>query len=136
MGISPSGLTTFLPPLWGGQVSDREIVQQSILCTGDLLEKGDSMMADRGFNIDDLLAPKGVTLNIPPFLDGQPQLTRKEVESTRRIAELRIHVERAIGRARRYEILNSPFPLNMASIADEIVSVCFWLTNFDKPLVV
>ena len=54
-----------------------------MLCTGDLLEKGDSVMADRGFNIDDLLAPKGVTLNIPPILDGQPQLTRKEVESTR-----------------------------------------------------
>lgn len=64
-------------------MSDREIVQQSVLCTGDLLEKGDSVMADCGFNsfnIDDLLAPEGVPLNIPPVLDGQPQQTRKSRE--------------------------------------------------------
>ena len=106
-------------------MSDQEIVEQSVSYTGDLLERGDSVMADRGFNIDDLLTPKGVTLNISPFLEGQPQLARKDIESTRRIAELRIHVERAIRQARRYEMLNSPIPLNIASIADEIVSVCF-----------
>ena len=65
MGISPSGLVTFLSPLWGGRVSHRENVEQSMLCTVDLLEKGDSVMAYHGFNIDDLLAPKGVILNIP-----------------------------------------------------------------------
>ena len=136
VGISPFWLITFLSPLWGGSVSDREIGQQSQFCTGNLLDKGDSVMADCGFNIDDLLAPKGETLSIPLFLDGQPQLTRKEVEKTWRIVELRIHVERANGWARHYKILNSPIPLNTASVADDIVSVCFWSTNFDKPLVV
>ena len=36
----------------------------------DLLEKGDSVMADRGFNIQDDLTPLGVKVNIPPFLKG------------------------------------------------------------------
>ena len=66
-------------------MSNRENVEQSMLCTVDLLEKGDGVMADHGFNIDDLLAPKAVILNIPPYLDGQPQLTRKDIESTQRI---------------------------------------------------
>ena len=33
----------------------------------DLLEPGDSVMADRGFTIADLLAVRKVTLNIPPI---------------------------------------------------------------------
>lgn len=51
-------------------------------CTGDLLEKGDSVMADRGLNIHDLLALKGENLNIQPFLDGQTQITRKDTGDT------------------------------------------------------
>ena len=34
----------------------------------DLIEKGDNIMADRGFEIKELLSRKGATLNIPPFL--------------------------------------------------------------------
>ena len=33
----------------------------------DMLEEGDSVMADRGFNIRDILTKKKVYLNIPRF---------------------------------------------------------------------
>ena len=34
------------------------------------LKEGDSVMADKGFNIRDLLARQKVTLNIPPLCKG------------------------------------------------------------------
>ena len=42
-----------------------------------LLEPGDSIMADRGFTISDILPP-GVTLNVPPMLNETGQLTEEE----------------------------------------------------------
>ena len=36
----------------------------------DKLEEGDSVMADKGFNIRDLLTRKKVALNIPPLCKG------------------------------------------------------------------
>ena len=67
----------------------------------DLLEPGDSVMADRGFTIRDILDIRGVGLNIPPIKTSD-QLSEDELILTRRIATLRIHVERAIGRIKTY----------------------------------
>lgn len=53
-------------------------------------------MADRGFDIEGDLIVKGK--NIPPFLQGKQQLEEGELVVTRRIASLRIHVERALER--------------------------------------
>ena len=53
-------------------------------------------MADRGSNIQEMLASKGVKVNVPPFMNQSGQFTEQEILATRRIATLRIHVERAI----------------------------------------
>ena len=50
-------------------------------------------MADKGFNIKDLLEPIGVTLNIPPYLSEKGQFDGGEVENTQSIASVCIHVE-------------------------------------------
>ena len=116
-------------------MSDRQITESSTLLTGKMLETGDSVMEDRGFDTEDLLASKGVKFSIPPRLGSRDQLSGKDVEKMRRIAELRIHVEIVIGRTKQYDILNLAFQANMATFSDEIIIVCFLLTNVDKPLV-
>ena len=75
-----------------------------------LLEPGDQVMADRGFDLEDDL-PTGVTLNIPAFLDGKDQLSAEDEIVTRRIASVRVHAERAIARIKSFRILKQVFPL-------------------------
>ena len=94
VAITPNGSVCFVSKLFGGCVSDRELAIQCGLLNH--LEPGDSLMADRGFMIADLLEPLGVDLNIPPQ-KLLPQLTESELVETRRIASVRIHVERIIG---------------------------------------
>ena len=81
-------------------------------------------MADRGFTIQDRLSSIGVKLNIPPFLGRRKQLTKEEAESGRKIASVRIPVERAIGRLKHFAILRSTIPLTMARLINQIVYVC------------
>ena len=132
VGVSPNGCLTFVSDLWGGRVTDKEITKKSGIL--DLLEAGDNVMADRGFDIKDIL-PEGVGLNIPPFKGERNQLTALEVEETMSIASVRIHVEREIGRIKNYHILDGVLPLSLSHIAGHIFKVIGYLTNFLPPLV-
>ena len=49
------------------------------------------------FNVEDSIAYRGATLNIPAFTRDESQLNPKDVKATRKIANVRIHVERVIG---------------------------------------
>ena len=118
--------------LYPGNTSDKELIRKSGLL--DLLETGDSIMADRGFDIMEDLAPRGVKLNIPPFLGGQSQLDQRELIETRRIAPLRIHVERCMERIKNYHIFDGDMPLSLTDVADQMFFVCAVLTNFHAPL--
>lgn len=95
--------------------------------------KGDVLMADREFEIQDDLAPMGVKLNIPPFLKGKGQFEEDELVETRRIAKLS---ERAIEGIKNYHILDYvPITLCSSGIIDQIFFVCAMLTNFLPTLV-
>ena len=91
-------------------------------------------MADRGFDIQAHLYELGAHLNMPPFRSGSYQLTSEQVEETRRIAEVRIHVERAIQRIKTFSILCGTMPVTLQMVADDIFKTCAYLTNFQTPI--
>ena len=91
-------------------------------------------MADRGFNIQDDLTPLGVRINIPPFLKRKEQLDGEELIETRRIASLRIHVERAMERIKNYRIFDRTIPSSLMEVTEQMFFVCAVLTNFLPPL--
>ena len=98
-----------------------------------LLEDEDSVMADKGFEIESDL-PNGISLNIPPLLHNKENLSLEEETETRRIASVRIHVEQAIARVKNLRILSTVFPISMVADLNKILVICSYLTNFLPPL--
>lgn len=141
VAISPTGALIFVSKCWGGRVSDKQLTS---LC--GFLEKlthGDLVLADSGFHISDELALYGATLAIPPFTKGKPQLSQRDVEESRSLSRVRIHVERAIGRLKTYKILHSTLPITLVkrpyeksyATIDKILIVCSALCNLHPPLI-
>lgn len=133
IGIAPHGAVTFVSSLYTGAISDKEITR----CSGilDLLENGDSVMADKGFDIEDLLRGRGASLNLPPFLEDRRQFSQTEFLNTKTIAKLRIHVQRAIRRIKEYHFFDSDVPLSMLGSVNQIYTIICLLTNFQRPLI-
>ena len=85
-------------------------------------------MADRGFDIGDVLGDLGVKVTIPNFKgQGRSQLKEEEGKRSEKIAEARIHVERAIQTIKTYRILDREVRLSMAHLAEQIFVVCVTL---------
>ena len=120
IGITPSRAVCFVSDLYGGNISDKKLTAGCGILK--LLESGDTVMADRGFTIKDIF-PAGVTLNVPPRLNETGQLMENERVTTRRIASIRIHVERAIERVKDYQILHS-IPNTIHNSVNQLFCMC------------
>ena len=84
-----------------------------------------------GFTIKDSLKELNIDLNLPPFMEERQQLSAEQVTAGRKIALLRIHVERAIGRIKSYAILRKVLPISMAHTINQIVTVCTFYAIFN-----
>ena len=133
VAISPAGHISFISQLYTGSISDREITERSGFL--DLrFEANDSVMADKGFTIQDLL-PVSVSLNIPPFLGSSAQMPAEDVVKTQEIASLRIHVERAINKIKNFHIWDSVVSLSLFGIVNQMWTVCAHLCNVQDPII-
>ena len=142
LGIVPQGAVAFVSEAWGGRVSDKHLTENSGILRK--LLPGDIVLADRGFDISESVGMMQARLHIPAFTKGKDQLSAVEIEETRTIANVRIHVERVIGMVRqKYSILHDTIPIDFVIIRkgedtpllDRIIRICCALTNVCNPIV-
>ena len=69
-------------------MSDKDLVKRSGIV--DLFSPGDTLLADRGFNIQEFLLHKGVKLVIPPFLKAKKKFPNADDQHTKQVANARI----------------------------------------------
>jgi len=92
-------------------------------------------MADRGMMVQDLFACKNVLVNTPHMLRGKSQLEPHEVIHDRRVASKRIHIERVIGLAKTFKILQNKISIKKIQAAEKLIFICFSIVNFRNCIV-
>lgn len=132
LSISPIPHFNFVSNLYSGSISDKEIVRQCGFL--DKLMPGDVIMADKGFNIQDLLALREARLLAPPIM-RKGTVSSKASTATRRIAKPRVHVERLIRKLKCFGILRGVIPMTMKPYVSSIVKVCAALVNLQPSII-
>ncbi|XP_044181730.1 uncharacterized protein LOC122962612 [Acropora millepora] len=114
IGITPQGAICFVSEAWGGRTSDKFLTENCRFLNN--LCPGDTVMADHGFTITESVGLQQGKLIIPAFTMAKEQVDPLDVEPSRGIASVRIHVERVVGLLRRkYTILEGPLPTHFLS---------------------
>lgn len=123
-------------------MSDKVITEECGIL--DKLMPGDLVLADRGFNIYELVAECSAYAKLPAYTKGKTQLSPREVHNSRELAHVRIHVERLIGLVKqKYSILSNRLPISFikndenydVSVADKIMVICCSLTNLCESII-
>ena len=126
VGISPIPHFNFVSNMFTGSISDKEIVRKSGFL--EHLHPGDVVMADKGFNIQDLLALHETKLIAPPLMK-KGNISSKSSTATKRIAKPRVHVERLIRKLKCFCILRGVLTLTLKPYINSILKVCTALVN-------
>ena len=142
VGVDPRGSFTFISMLYSGSISDKKITNdcgfltllKQLLDCGKL-RTGDGVMVDKGFLIREEIVSLGLKLLIPPFAPGSGQMSAADVALTKKIAAHRVHVERAISRAKKFKIVDDRLDLSLFPCVNQIWFCCCFLTGF-MPLLI
>ncbi|XP_049524298.1 uncharacterized protein LOC119452548 [Dermacentor silvarum] len=134
VAITPCGAVCFRSKSYGGRFSDAFITVDSGFL--NLVQPGDVVMADKGFpGIRAGLEGTQAVLVMPPFLQGGGQFSESDVHETYKIAQVRIHVERAIQRIKMFNILNVRVPTELIPAMSDVFHVCCILANLQPPII-
>ncbi|KAI5636787.1 DDE superfamily endonuclease domain-containing protein [Phthorimaea operculella] len=135
ISITPDGFINFISEGYGGRASDSIIFEDCGILQA--LPKGAAVLADRGFkNVGYLLQKHGHSLIRPPSVSAQVIPTKREIMETKKIAAIRIHVERAIGRLRTFGFLlpHACVDCEQIDLLDYIVITACGIVNLQSPL--
>jgi hypothetical protein len=125
---TPGGLVNVVSDAYGGWTSDRQIVEHSNIV--QLCEPGDNVMADKGFNVQDLFARMDVTVNLPTFFKKRNRISGKIILSNRKVSSKLVHIERIISLGKTYKLLINQLNSTETKLSSHISYCCFMLCNF------
>lgn len=95
---------------------------------------GDKFMADRGFIVDNLLFHIRACLNIPVFTNMGAQLS-KDVTITRRVENVRTHIEKVIWHLEVYKIWVKLSQFLWLQRVNKMLLICTALVNLRDDLI-
>ncbi|VEN45441.1 unnamed protein product [Callosobruchus maculatus] len=137
ISCTPNGLINFISEGFSGRISDKDIVRQSGYI--DLLKSGTHILADRGFkHIHSDIVRKDCVLIRPPSASIGKKSSKEEVQLSKQISCLRIHVERVIRCVREYQMLKPHACLNnnYMNVISLVAVIACGLVNLQVPLLV
>jgi hypothetical protein len=96
VACTPGRIVSYVSEAVGGDMSDVELVRKSGIL--HKFEKGDKVMADKGFNNKADFLIGDVELIMPEFARKSVQFTESNNVTNAQVSNAHIHVERVIGR--------------------------------------
>lgn len=88
-----------------------------------MLEPQDVVLADRGFTLEEQFAVHYCKLVVPAFTRGKKQLHVREVGESRQLANIQIHMEKAMERIKNFCIPRDKIPMHLVPLADNIMAI-------------
>ena len=132
ISVLPNSLISYVSEPYTGRISDKVIVNDTKFL--DTLPPFCSVMADKGFNIEQECAEKSIHLVIPPGKRGTSQMTQAQLKTKSKIAKVRILVEQVIRRVKTFQILSNEVQISLLPHLNDIVIVCCAISNLKKPI--
>lgn len=132
IGITPSGLISYISPAYGGRATDKSIFNNEKLV--EKLDPNDAVMVDKGVLIEKECEEHLIKLIRPPFMSKREQLSKNDAIITADIARARIHVERAIQRIKIFKILSDQINWYMIPYIDDIMTIIAATVNMSRPI--
>jgi hypothetical protein len=131
--IDARGKIAYVSEPYGGRISDQEIVVDS-LARDDFLRhlwRGAGIMLDKGFaTVRNFLTARGFKVVEPPRVRYQVRLANDKLTEARSIAVARIHVERAIARAKHLCILTDEVPIISVPNFGIVIRVAMYMSQY------
>jgi len=125
----------YVSRMYGGRASDKIITSQSRDFLDYAKQMGGKIMCDKGFAGNYKMTPLGIDLVMPTSKGcDRLQFTTKEVRTSADISTCRIHVERIMQRIKTYRIFDGELMQNQKHVAEQVFTVCAYLTNFQRPI--
>jgi DDE superfamily endonuclease/Helix-turn-helix of DDE superfamily endonuclease len=130
VGIDVQGRVVYVSTCKPGRISDKRIVVTTkVLLDMVPQQRKLAVMVDKGFPISKIAEAMGIEIIIPPYASKHRAFTEDETQLACLIAQARIHVERAILRAKKFQILAGEIPCSSLPYISMVVKVVFLMTN-------